>query len=186
MENSEAGTYSVAAAAPGSAAEPQDRAAPAADQAAGAGAILAAATRKIIYNATLSMIVENVESVGDQVAKVVKQAGGYIAETDLSGDAQSQRRATWKVRVPVEKFEDVVSEVSRLGELERSHRDSEDVTQEYYDLEARIKNKQQEEMRLLKHLADSTGKLEDILAVERELTRVRGEVEQMQGRIKYL
>ena len=57
---------------------------------------------------------------------------------------------------------------------------------EYYDLEARIKNKQQEETRLLKHLADSTGKLEDILAVERELTRVRGEIEQMQGRIRYL
>jgi hypothetical protein len=57
---------------------------------------------------------------------------------------------------------------------------------EYYDLEAQIANKQQEEKRLLKHLDESTGKLEDILRVENELSRVRGEVEQMQGRIRYL
>ena len=56
-----------------------------------------------------------------------------------------------------------------LGELERNHVDSQDVTQEYYDIDARIKNKQQEEKRLQKHLDESTGKLTDILAVEREL-----------------
>jgi hypothetical protein len=60
------------------------------------------------------------------------------------------------------------------------------VTEEFFDLEARIRNKQEEEKRLLKHLSESTGKLEDILAVERELSRVRGEVEQMQGRLRFL
>ena len=60
------------------------------------------------------------------------------------------------------------------------------MTEEFFDLEARIRNKQEEEKRLLKHLADSTGKLEDILKVESELTRVRGEVEQMQGRLRFL
>ncbi len=70
--------------------------------------------------------------------------------------------------------------------MRTSHVGSQDVTEEYFDLEARIRNKQEEEKRLLKHLADSTGKLEDILKVEAELTRVRGEVEQMQGRLRFL
>ena len=88
--------------------------------------------------------------------------------------------------MPADRFDVFLTEVTRLGELQKNHIDSQDVTQEYVDLEARIANKQEEEKRLLKHLSDSTGKLEDILAVERELTRVRGEVEQMQGRLRYL
>ena len=68
----------------------------------------------------------------------------------------------------------------------RNHVGSQDVTEEYVDLEARIRNKREEEKRLLKHLADSTGKLEDILAVEKELSRVRGEAEQMEGRLRFL
>lgn len=142
--------------------------------------------RKVIYNANLTLVVEDASATGDRIASLVKAAGGYISETDLSGDTNSQRQSTWKVRVPVEGFDGFLAAVSKLGELQRSHVDSQDVTQEYFDLEARIKNKQLEETRLLKHLEESTGKLEDILAVERELTRVRGEIEQMQGRIRYL
>ena len=79
-----------------------------------------------------------------------------------------------------------MSAVVRLGEVRHNHVGSQDVTEEYFDLEARIRNKREEEKRLLKHLADSTGKLEDILAVEKELSRVRGEAEQMEGRLRYL
>lgn len=61
-----------------------------------------------------------------------------------------------------------------------------DVTAEFYDVEARIRNKQQEEERLLKLLTEATGKLEEVLAVERELSRVRGEIEQAQGRLRML
>ncbi len=79
-----------------------------------------------------------------------------------------------------------MSAVSKLGEVRTNHVGSQDVTEEFADLEARIRNKQEEEKRLLKHLAESTGKLEDILSVERELSRVRGEIEQMQGRLRFL
>ena len=74
----------------------------------------------------------------------------------------------------------------RLGVVRQNHVRSQDITEEYLDLDARIRNKREEEKRLLKHLADSTGKLEDILAVERELSRVRGEAEQMEGRLRFL
>src|SRR3954454_18684487 len=125
-------------------------------------------------------------ATAEAITRLVKVNGGYLSETNSVSYSQQQRQATWKVRVPVDRFDTFLAEVGRLGELQKNHLDSQDVTQEYYDIEARIANKQQEEKRLLKHLADSTGKLEDILAVERELTRVRGEIEQMQGRIRYL
>ena len=60
------------------------------------------------------------------------------------------------------------------------------MTEEYVDLEARIANKQRLEKRILELLEDSDGKITDIIEVERELARVRGEIEQMEGRLRYL
>jgi hypothetical protein len=142
--------------------------------------------RKVIYNATISLVVEDLTGLEQKLSGLIKDAGGYISESDVASQSQVQRTGTWKVRVPVQKFDAFLAAVVKLGELQRNHLDSQDVTQEYYDVEARIANKQKEEKRLQKHLDESTGKLEDILAVERELTRVRGEIEQMQGRIRYL
>lgn len=152
----------------------------------GTAVVPASVVRKIVYNARITLVVENVVKLGEKVAKLVKESGGYISQSDESSYTSTQRQASWTVRVPVEKFDSFMASVGKMGELEQNHIDTQDVTQEYYDVEARIANKQQEEKRLQKHLDDSTGKLEDILAVERELTRVRGEIEQMQGRIRYL
>lgn len=160
---------------------------PSEDAAAKTDAPLPPATpRKIIYNARITVLVESVTAIGEQIAKLVKDAGGYVSETDQTSDPHTRRTASWTVRVPVERFEALLAAVGKVGEVQHTHLDSQDVTQEYYDIEARIANKQQEEKRLQKHLSESTGKLEDILAVERELSRVRGEIETMQGRIRYL
>jgi len=70
--------------------------------------------------------------------------------------------------------------------VEEVSSDSQDVTEEYYDVETRIRNKKQEETQLLEILTKRTGKLEEVLQVERELARVRGEVEQMEGRLRVL
>ena len=64
--------------------------------------------------------------------------------------------------------------------------DAEEVTAQFFDLEARVRNKQQEEQRLLTHLDKTTRQLSEILTIEREISRVRGEIEQMQGRLKLL
>jgi hypothetical protein len=142
--------------------------------------------RRIIYNGTVELAVESLPGLEERLRRLAEESGGFIADEDVNSQAHAQPTGTWKIRVPVDRFPDFFKAVGKLGELHRSHVDSQDVSQEYYDLEARITNKQQEEKRLLKHLEDSTGKLEEILTVEREISRVRGEVEQMQGRLRFL
>jgi Domain of unknown function (DUF4349) len=145
-----------------------------------------AVPRKIIYDARIELLVDSLTTAEQAVFKMIKEHDGFLAESDQSSVTSTQRRATWRVRVPVDRFEVFLAEVTHLGEVRQNHLGSQDVTEEYFDVDARIRNKQEEEKRLLTHLSESTGKLEDILAVERELSRVRGEVEQMQGRIRFL
>ncbi len=142
--------------------------------------------RKIIYDARIDMVVDSLNSTEQAIQALIKEHDGFLAESDQSSTTATQRRGTWRVRIPVEHFHGFVTAIARLGEVRQNHVGSQDVTEEYVDLEARIRNKREEEKRLIKHLADSTGKLEDILAVERELSRVRGEVEQMEGRLRFL
>jgi Domain of unknown function (DUF4349) len=142
--------------------------------------------RKIIYDAAIDLIVESLTNTEQAIVKLIKDHGGFLAESDQNSDTHEKRRASWRVRVPVDRFDSFVGAVGRMGEVQRNHVGTQDVTEEYFDLEARIHNKQEEEKRLVKHLSASTGNLKDILDVERELSRVRGEVEQMQGRLRFL
>lgn len=144
------------------------------------------ALRKIIYSANVELVVENFEGVPERVAALVKQYDGYIADSSIAGASGASRRATWKLRVPVEKFESFVASAKALGELVRAGTSSADVSEEYYDVEARIRNKTKEEQRLIALLEDRPGKLEDVIAIERELSRVREEIERMQGRMRVL
>ncbi len=143
-------------------------------------------SRKIIYDGAIDLIVKDVDSVAKQVVGVVQDARGYIAEYSTTGSPGSQRSFRWKLRIPVEQFDAVVEKVAVLGELERNSRTSQDVTEQFYDTEARVKNKKVEEKSLTKILEERTGKLEDILKIETELSRVRGEIEQLEGRLRLL
>ena len=150
------------------------------------GAPAAELPRKIIYTAEVHLLVEDLDESEKLLTVLLSDHKGFIAQMEITGTKGSSRTGRWKVRIPVSQFDGFIAAVARLGELQRHSRDSKDVTEEYYDLEARIKNKQIEEERLTEHLKKSTGNLEDILDVERELSRVRGEIEQMQGRLKLL
>ncbi len=142
--------------------------------------------RKIIYDAQIDLVVEDIDPAAQKLVDLVAAARGYLAEQNISGSPGSQRSGRWKIRVPVESFERFVKDLIGLGELERNLRTSQDVTAEFYDFEARIRNKKVEEATLVKILEERGGKLEDVLKVEVELARVRGEVEQMEGRLRVL
>ncbi len=146
----------------------------------------ATAGRKIIYDASVALVTEDLNKLEAGLLQIIEVRGAYIADSDRTGATGATRQGHWKVRVPVDAYGAFVRGVLGLGELVSTKAQSQDVSAEYYDLDARTAAKRVEESRLLKHLADSTGQLDEILTVERELTRVRSEIEQMQGRLAVL
>jgi hypothetical protein len=151
-----------------------------------AGQPTALQQRKIIFNATIALRVDDLDEAFNQLFRLVEQTGGYISSSQTHGNAGSARSSEWTIRIPGVLFSGFTKNVAGLGEVVTNSMTSQEVTAEFHDLDARIRNKQQEEKRLQQYLNDSTAKLEDILKVEREITRVRGEVESMQGRMRVL
>lgn len=142
--------------------------------------------RKIIYTGRVELSVEKFDKAETDLTALIKSVNGYIANADDSGSPGAVRSGTYTIRVPVEQFETFLDAVTKIGELRRCSRDSQDITDQYYDTEAHMKNDQVREQGLQK-LYDKTadkGKIEDLLAVDRELSNVRGRIEEQQGRLK--
>lgn len=160
------------------------------DEAVGVGqpvvSVPAGVDRKIIYNGQVELVVEDFSGVPELVVELVKKYNAYVASSNLHGISGSNRRACWTIRVPVERYEEFLGAAKGLGEVKSVGTTSSDVSEEYYDVEARIRNKTKEEQRLLVLLEERPGKLEDVIAIERELSRVREELERMQGRMRVL
>jgi len=146
----------------------------------------ASSNRRIVRKGDLELTVEEFNSIPERVETVVDQFGGFIATTHVTKVGPSFRRGTWTLRVPTEKFSSLLSELRLLGTVQSTKTSADDVTADYVDIESRIRIKQREEERLVKLLSEATGKLDEILIVERELSRVRGEIEAAQGRAAML
>ncbi|HEY1377719.1 MAG TPA: DUF4349 domain-containing protein, partial [Gemmataceae bacterium] len=141
-----------------------------------------ATSRRVIHTATLELLVDDIEPARQALLRLVEEYKGFVAGSETGGSPGVPRSGHWTVRVPVAKYSEFVDAAGRLGETLHVRTDAQDVTEQFVDLEARLKNKRVEEERLQEHLKSSTGKLEDILAVEKELSRVRGEIEEAEGR----
>jgi AcrR family transcriptional regulator len=142
--------------------------------------------RRIIYTANIDIVVEEFEAIPRRIAELAEQFGGYVASSNLQGQPGSPRRGSWTIRVPVERYSDLLSKARELGELRSLTSNSQDVSEEYYDIEARIRNKEKTEARLVALLEEATGNLEQVLEVEQKLDGVREEIERMQGRLRVL
>ena len=152
----------------------------------GAGAVPPGIDRKIIYKADLRLSVSDFDRAADRVADLIRSHGGYVAESNVQGSPGVNRSGTWTARVPIASYDSFLKDVEALGELESRRSDSQDVSEEFYDLEARIANKRVEEERMIELLKNTAGELKEILEVERELSRVREEAERMVGRQRLL
>ena len=142
--------------------------------------------RKIIYRANVEMVVDDLEKAEQELNQILNEQGGYVAKSEVRGSPGSPRSGTWTVRVPVEHFPVFMEAAGKLGELRRSSTDSDDITDKYFDLKAHLKNNQVEEEGLRKLLLEKSagGKLDDILAIRKELRGIRGDIEQQQGQIQ--
>ena len=123
------------------------------------------------------------------ISDIAAGAGGYVAQSNLNR-TDSKLRGTVTIRVPVESFDQTMGQIKRLGiRVERANVAGQDVTQEYADTQARIRNLEatEEQLRLLLGtVREKTNRTEDILSVYRELTNIQGQVEQAKGRVQYL
>ncbi len=142
--------------------------------------------RKVIYEAEISLIVKDVSAIEEELPKLVKRAGGFLADILVNRNQGEQRSGRWQARIPVDQFDSFLQSASELGIPEHRRQTIQDVTEEFVDYEARIANKKRLESRIVELLKNSSGKIEDVIEVERELARVRSEIEQMEGRLRYL
>jgi hypothetical protein len=115
--------------------------------------------------------------------------GGYVVDLRMWRD-QEQMRGTITVRVPAESLDEALVKFKGLAvKVQSESGGSQDVTQEYTDLGAQLRNleaTEQELRELLATVRERTGKAEDILAVYNQLTQIRGQIEQLKGRMQYL
>ena len=147
-------------------------------------ALTPAARRMLITTADLSLEVRDAKKTHDQIAGIASKAGGYVTASSLTGEEGAQSGAV-TMRVPAARYASVLADVSKLGKVLSKQEKGEDVTEEFVDLQSRIRNLKREEEAFLLVLQKAT-RVPDILEVERELSRVRGEIEQAVGRAKYL
>lgn len=140
--------------------------------------------RKVRYTAEVRLVVKDLPEAELELKRLVTAEKGLVAKADVHGSPGRPRHGQWTVRVPVERLDAFREAVLKLGEPERNSLDSEDMSEEFYDLQGRVANMKAKEETLRKMFDKASGKVEDVLAVWRELTSVRGEIERLEGRLR--
>jgi hypothetical protein len=144
-----------------------------------------AAQRMVVKTAQVTLQVAKVPEAEASIRARAEQLGGYVVSVQTSGSGDDQT-STITFRVPADKFTAALADVEGLASKVLSRNlGGEDVTEEFVDLESRLRNLEATRDRLLDLLNKSTT-VEDALQVNSALTDVQGQIEQIQGRMKYL
>ena len=133
----------------------------------------------IIRTATLSIVAKDFGGVRASVEALVTQAGGFIDQMTVTGDTSTARTLRGTLRVPGDRLPDTLARLRQLGQVVEDTQGSQDVTDQIVDLDARVASARATEQRLTELLRTRTGRLSDVLEVERELTRVRLDIERL-------
>jgi hypothetical protein len=141
--------------------------------------------RKLIRRASLQIEVQDFEESSDRVAAIAGDADGFVSGSNSYVTDTGRRRGTITIRVPESEFFTVIELLEGVGDVESKSVSSEDVSEEYVDLEARLGNLERQEGRLLE-IFERAETVEDILKVEEQLGRVRGQIESLTGRLRFL
>jgi hypothetical protein len=139
---------------------------------------------KIIRTAYVTIRSANVKEAYDRALILAKKYNGIIVNSS-SSKYEDYEEAMVEIKVPPQHFMTVLEEAKEIGEVETKNISEEDVTEEYYDIRARLENKQKVRERLF-DLLRKAYKVEDILKVEHEIERVGEEIERLEGRLRYL
>ena len=140
--------------------------------------------RVVIYNGHLSLEIKDITGTLQRIRELAEGYSGYVASSSRTTYGM-QSRAEIAIRVPKDKFHPAIEQIEAYGKVVDEGTTSEDITQQYIDLKARLDNLQSQEEQL-REILDLAKTVDEILRVEGELERVRGEIESLQGQINYL
>ena len=141
--------------------------------------------RRIIRQAALEVELDDVDRAIARLTDLVEAAGGYIADTQVHSDEKGVARATVTAYLPPAAFGRALGDLERIGHLRTRRVTGQDVSEEFVDLEARTRNLERHEAQLLSFMGKAQ-KVADLVSLENELARVRGEIERLSGRIRFL
>ena len=143
-------------------------------------------TRKIIHRAELQLNVKNLENTQLTIEKKVSEYGGYIVESNVHRESEESISARLTVRIPEKHFQTFLTDAEgEAAEVLTRNVTGEDVTEQYIDLESRVKSKRTVEERLLVFMGKAE-KTEDLLKISSDLSKVQEEIELIVGKMKYL
>jgi hypothetical protein len=140
--------------------------------------------RRVIRTGHIGLEVEKFDNVSRRLLAIAEGAGGFVADSSYA-DEGGVPRGSFVLRVPASRFGDVMRQVEGLGTVQSRQVSGQDVTEEFVDLEARVRNLERQEARLLTFM-DRATKIPDLMAIENEVSRVRGEIERLTGRLRFL
>jgi hypothetical protein len=141
--------------------------------------------RYLIRNANVTVEVADARKAADDLRARVTAVKGYVGNAHETVDYTGNRTITLQARIPYQRFDEILTTLGTLGRALDTQVTAEDVTEEFVDTQATLRNLKRTEARLLEHLG-RTGKLSDTLLVEKELNRVREEIERREGRLRFL
>ena len=145
-----------------------------------------ATERKITKNGSLELIVEKAEDTALAIQNIAEQAGGFVGHSQISEVSDGVKTGTITIRLPADKFNQAMTDIKQLAnKVEQENVDAQDVTEQYTDLDARLKNARATESQYLAIMKQAL-KVQDMLDIQQKLGEVRGEIEQIQGQLKYL
>lgn len=150
------------------------------------GSTAAEVDQKLIKTGRLDLVVDSVPETASKLSVIAAGKGGFVQDSSVSEREDGTHYGSVTVRVPAAQFEATVSEAKALATQVRNESvNGQDVTEQYTDLQARIKNARAQEGAYL-DILKRAGSIEDVLAVQRELSNVRAQIESMEGSLKYL
>jgi hypothetical protein len=132
----------------------------------------------------VQLAVDDFDATLRALVGIAEGAGGFVASSSYSQMGRAPE-GVFTLRVPASKFAQVLLDVERLGTVEARRIGGQDVTEEFVDLSARTRNLERHEQQLLSFM-DRATRVTDLLAIEQELSRVRGEIEMLTGRLRFL
>ncbi|MBA2870631.1 hypothetical protein HNQ85_000901 [Anoxybacillus calidus] len=148
--------------------------------------VIQSENRMVIYHAEIRMEVKEFQKVQQTIEQLVQNQGGYIVQENVYESEDNRLEGTVTTRIPQAKFQTFLRQLEKLAmKVHSRHVTGEDVTEEFVDLESRLKSKQAVEERLYQFLKEAKD-TKDLLAISNDLARVQEEIEQIKGRMKYL